>query len=103
EINARLQGHVSPVILVQDNVLQDDALHYYPDTLLTTIYLQFAYDLVGGTPRQIICEGCHRGFPQRRRDQRHCSKRCRERARHHRKAGTLKQEPDTHADSYLSG
>tara|TARA_B100000749_G_scaffold142637_1_gene109471 strand:- start:250 stop:1173 length:924 start_codon:yes stop_codon:yes gene_type:complete len=59
-------------------------IRLYSETLLGAIYLHFALAILGGVEKQAFCENtfCKYGrfFIKKRRDQRFCSKMCREQA-----------------------
>ena len=59
-------------------------IRLYPETLLGAIYLHFTLAILGGAEKQALCENtfCKYGrfFIKKRRDQRFCSKMCREQA-----------------------
>ena len=81
EVNRRLRGHVHLTL----GSFQDSPIRFFPDSLLAAIYLRFALELAGRSARERECEFCHVPFPVGRRDQRFCSKSCRENAGYHRR------------------
>jgi len=81
EVNRRLRGHVHLTL----GSFQDSPIRFFPDSLLAAIYLRFALELAGRSARERECEFCHMPFPVGRRDQRFCSKSCRENAGYHRR------------------
>jgi hypothetical protein len=79
-VNARLKGHVDLAVLPFHK-----RMRFFPDTLLTAIYVLFAQDLAGARGKEMTCEFCQQPFVMRRRDQRFCDKNCREAAGYHRR------------------
>jgi hypothetical protein len=79
-LNARLRGHVHAEISAKG-----DTLRYHPDSLLTAIYLHFAFDVIGRALPERACDACGQTFTPGRADARFCSKNCRERAGYHKR------------------
>jgi hypothetical protein len=88
EINKRLAGHVDPHLLP----FRAGVLRFVPDSLLSAIYLRFAFEVSEGIGRLRECEGCAQPFVPGRSDQRFCTKNCRERASYRRRTGGAKSE-----------
>jgi len=82
-VNRKLQGHVNLAVLP----FLQERIRFFPDDLLTGIYIHFAFELAGRRAPERVCEFCHRPFAIRRRDQRFCNKNCREAAGYHRRKG----------------
>jgi len=80
EINENLAGKVNAVLLPY----RGSVLRFLPSTLLGALWLLFALEVSGEAARQIPCRHCSAPFAPRRRDQRYCSKRCKDNAGYHR-------------------
>ena len=78
KVNDRLSGHVSPAVLP----FLGGKIRLFPDSLLSALYLRFAFDLSsgGGYSREATCQFCKQVFAQTRRDMKYCSKSCRDKA-----------------------
>jgi hypothetical protein len=83
EVNAALRGHVNMAVLPY----RGGKISFFPDSLLTAIYIQFAHHLAGphGTERECVYAHCRNRFVRTRRDQQYCSKNCRELAAYYRR------------------
>jgi hypothetical protein len=81
EINERLRGHVDFTLWP----FAGGPIRYVPDSLLAAIYVQFALEVSGRLGTQRECQHCHNPFFPNRRDQRFCSKQCRELAAYYRR------------------
>lgn len=81
-INERLTGNVNVAMKPQGEI------RFWPQDLLTAVYLLFAVDLSGARPIEKACKNprcpSDRPFIVTRRDKQYCSKACREQARYHR-------------------
>ncbi len=84
-LSERLRGHINPVVLP----FAGGRIRFFPDSLLSAIYLHFAREVTGAKRDERECENprCRNGgyFLPGRRDQRHCDKNCRETAGYHRR------------------
>ena len=90
ELNRRLRGHLNPHVLP----FVSSKLRFFPDSLLSAIYVRFVFEVAEGVGRTRSCEGCAQPFEPRRRDQRFCGKNCRERAGYRRRSGDSSSERD---------
>jgi len=72
-VNERLSSHVSPVVWP----FVDGEILFYPDCLLSAMYLLFALELSGRVRPSIICRGCGRYFTPVHGRQRYCDETCR--------------------------
>ncbi len=92
-VNERLTGNVNVAVTPQGEV------RFWPQDLLTAVYLLFAVHLSGARPVEKACKNprcpSDRPFYVTRRDKQYCSKNCREQARYHRSpTGKKKGAPD---------
>ena len=72
EINQLMRGHVSPGVLP----FRGGDIYFFPDCLLSALYVHFALEVSGRPRPQIACKGCGRYFrPSHGR--RYCNERCR--------------------------
>jgi hypothetical protein len=83
KVNEQLKGRVHPYLLP----FRTSTIRFVPDALLAAIYLRFAFEISEGIGRLRECLGCAQTFVPSRRDQRYCSKNCRERASYRRRTG----------------
>jgi hypothetical protein len=90
ELNERLRGHINPYLLP----FMASKLRFFPDTLLSAIYLRFAFEVSEGIGRTRECAGCVQPFAPGRRDQLYCGKNCRERAGYRRRLRRASSERD---------
>jgi hypothetical protein len=86
QISENLVGKVDAVVLPY----RGSVLRFLPNSLLGALWLLFALEVSGEAARQIPCRHCSAPFAPRRRDQRYCSKRCKDNAGYHR--GKASQE-----------
>jgi hypothetical protein len=77
EVSRRLRKRVHPFLL------PNNELRFFPDSLISAIYLLLALELSGRSGNQRECQACGRVFFAGRSDQRFCEKACRDRAGYH--------------------
>jgi hypothetical protein len=97
KVNEQLKGRVDPYLLP----FRASTLRFVPDSLLAAIYLRFAFEISEGIGRLRECAGCAQSFVPGRRDQRYCSKNCRERASYRRRTGGAATEREAAAELQL--
>ena len=81
-ISRHLRGRIH-LTLLDDG--EGAMVRHVPDSLLATLYLQLALRIAGTGLSERVCEHCREPFFPKRRDQRFCSKKCRELAGYHRR------------------
>ena len=81
-INERMRGHVSPAVLPY----RGGDIHFFPDCLLSALYVHFAMEVSGEQRPQIVCKGCGRYFRPNHGHQRYCNDRCRKLTHYHKKS-----------------
>lgn len=88
QINKRLHGRVNPQLMP----FRDEVLRFVPDSLLTAIFLRFAFEVTEGIGQLGECRGCTRPFVPRRSNQLYCTVNCKERAGYRRRSGGARSE-----------
>lgn len=85
QVNRRLRGHVSPIVLPYAE--DGSRIAHFPDSLLAALYVLFGLELAAEKPAA-VCKyaGCPYGrtFTPTRSNQQYCSEQCKRNASYHR-------------------